>query len=439
MADLSSSTGPDPLLAELLAARPQYSSDAQAGLCFEQVPLNLIADRFGTPTYVYGVDTIRARYASLAGALDEAGLDVAIHYAVKANDHLAILNVLKNCGAGADVVSLGELARARKVGIAPDHIVFSGVGKSIAEIDRALSEQIGQINVESAEELAMISQRAQALGKTARVALRVNPDIEAGGHHKISTGRAEDKFGIPFADVADLYVHAGHMAGVRPVGIAMHIGSQILDVAPYRAAFDRAAQLVHQLRDLRQNVEVVDCGGGLGIDYRGQTQASPKAYAAAMRASLHNLGVKLMMEPGRFLIGPAGLLLASVIREKHTGERRFVILDAAMNDLLRPSMYDAWHGILPVTPHRLYAGVTAADVVGPICETGDIFARDRMLPALAPGDRVALLDAGAYGAAMSSNYNARPRAAEVLVDHGEAHLIRARPELESLWDGEIVP
>jgi len=437
MADLPASL--EPTILELLAARPRFSSDAMDGLCFENVPLNLIADQFGTPTYVYGAGTIRERFGALSGALRDAGLDVAIHYAVKANDHLAILDLLRDLGAGADVVSVGELARAQRAGISASHIVFSGVGKAQDEIDRALHEGVGQINVESAEELAMISARATALGKVARVALRVNPDIDAGTHHKISTGRAEDKFGIPFRDVAALYVHASAMHGIRPVGIAMHIGSQILDMAPYRAAFAAAAQLVHQLRDLRQNVEIVDCGGGLGIDYRGQTAASAVAFAHAMRAGLHNLGVKLMIEPGRFLVGPAGLLLASVIREKHTGVRRFVILDAAMNDLLRPSLYDAWHGMLPVAPESLHAPVSAADVVGPICETGDIFARDRMLPALGEGSRVALLDAGAYGAAMSSNYNARPRAAEVLIDGGSAHLIRGRPAIETLWDGEVIP
>ena len=429
----------EPSLSELLAARPQLASNAMDGLAFEHVPLNLIADQFGTPTYVYGADTIRAQYKSLNSALTEAGLDVAIHYAVKANDHLAILNLLRTEGAGADVVSGGELARARRAGIEPSHIVFSGVGKTIPEIDRALAEQIGQINVESAEELSCISARARALGKTARVALRINPDVDAGGHHKISTGRAQDKFGIPFADVASLYVHARNLPGIRPVGIALHIGSQILEMAPYRAAFAAAAQLVHQLRDLRQTVEVVDCGGGLGIDYRGQTAASPVAFAAAMRAHLHNLGVKLMIEPGRFLVGPAGLLLSSVILEKHTGVRRFVILDAAMNDLLRPALYDAWHGILPVSPQSLHAPVSSTDVVGPICESGDIFARDRELPLFHPGDRVVLTDTGAYGAAMSSNYNARPRAAEVMIDGGKTYLIRPRQDLDSLWKDEIIP
>ncbi len=439
MADLAPPSGPEPTLPELIAARPPLTADAMAGLCFEQIPLNLIADRFGTPTYVYGAGTIRARFASLRTALADAGLDVAIHYAVKANDHLAILNLLRGLGAGADVVSGGELARALRVGIAADHIVFSGVGKTAAEIDLALQQNIGQLNVESAEELDMISARAVALGCTTRIALRVNPDIDAGTHHKISTGRAEDKFGIPAQDVPALYAHAAALPGIKPVGIAIHIGSQILDMAPYRTSFAAAAQMVQNLRDNGQIVEVVDCGGGLGIDYCGQTQASPAAYAGAMRAHLQPLGVRLMMEPGRFLIGPAGLLLASVIRVKQTAHRRFVVLDAAMNDLMRPAMYDAWHGIVPVAPESLHAGVTPADVVGPVCETGDIFARDRLLPAIEPGQHVALLDAGAYGASMSSSYNARPRAAEVLVDNGKTHLIRARPGVESLWRDEIIP
>ena len=429
----------DPTPAELLSRRSNLRQHAMDGLTMEGVPLNRIADAVGTPTWVYSAGTLRARYRTLAKALKDAGLDAHPHYAVKANDHLAVIATLAKEGAGADVVSGGELRRALKAGVSAKHIVYSGVGKSLPELRLAVAEDIGQINVESAEELAMLSAVATEAGRTARIALRVNPDVEAGGHTKISTGRATDKFGIAYDAAAALYAHAATLPGIQPVGIAMHIGSQILDLTPYNDAFARVAELVRTIRENGYKVDSVDCGGGLGIPYRDEPAPSPVGLAGAIKAAFHNMDVRLALEPGRWLVGPAGILLASVVLTKQTPSTRFVVLDAAMNDLVRPAMYDAWHGIVPVSATDAVAPLSPADVVGPVCESGDTFARDRALPPLKPGARVAILDAGAYGAVMSSPYNARPRAAEVMVDGDAWTVIRERQTHEDLWAGEIVP
>ena len=376
----------EPSVAELIAARPYLSMNALDGLVLEGVPLGAIADALGTPAWVYSAGTMRARLAELTAALD--GLDAHIHYAVKANDHLAVLRVFAAGGAGADVVSEGELRRARLAGIPGSHIVFSGVGKTVAEIRLALAEDIAQLNVESPAELEMISTIATAMGRTARVALRVNPDVDAGTHAKITTGRADNKFGIPYADAADLYAHAAGLPGIVPVGIALHIGSQILSMAPYRAAYARAAELICTLRARGLAVTRMDCGGGLGIGYMDEAAASPTAFAGALRASFAGLDVELMVEPGRWLVGPAGVLLASVTLTKgilDRGDARFMVLDAAMNDLVRPAMYDAWHGIVPLAAGNAVGAATPVDVVGPVCESGDTFARGRLLPALPAG------------------------------------------------------
>ncbi len=430
-------TDVDPTAAELIASRPHLSLHAMDGLVLEGVPLMRIADAVGTPTWVYSAGTLRARYARLHKAL--AGLGAHIHYAVKANDHLAVLRVLGAEGAGADVVSEGELLRARAAGIAPDAIVFSGVGKTAREITLALDLDIAQINVESAEELELISALARASGRVARVALRVNPDVDAGTHAKITTGRAENKFGIPYEDAVGLYRRAASLPGIRPVGVAVHIGSQILSIAPFRAAYARIAILVRDLRTEGLTVERVDCGGGMGIGYRDTPEGSPEALAGAVRAAFHGLDVQLMVEPGRWLAGPAGVLLASVALVKQSGDSRFVVLDAGMNDLVRPAMYDAWHGIVPLSAADAAQAPAPADIVGPICESGDTFARRRGIPRLAPGARVAILDAGAYGAVMSSTYNARPLAAQVLVDGERWAVIRERQKMEALWANERVP
>lgn len=427
-----------PSLQDLLAARPHLTMHALDGLCLEDVPLNLIADQYGTPTYVYGAGTIRARYAALHEAFKAEALPMHIHYAVKANDHLAILGLLRAAGAGADVVSIGEFLRAMKAGIAARDIVYSGVGKAVDELETALAAGIGQINVESAEEADMISAIATRIGVTAPIVLRMNPDVDAGTHAKITTGRADNKFGIAAADIPALYAYTARLPGIKTMGIAMHIGSQILALDPYRHAFGKGAEMIRALRAAGQSVEVMDIGGGLGIGYLDEPDLSPRAFAAMVRQICQGLNVRLMMEPGRYLVGPAGVLLASVILTKQTG-KRFVVLDAAMNDLMRPAMYDAWHGILPLAASALHAPVRPADVVGPICESADIFAKDRKLPALATGARVALLDAGAYGAVMGNHYNARPRPAIVLVEAGQSRLITPRQTHEALWAGEIIP
>ncbi len=368
---------PDPSPAELIAARPQFSLHAMDGLLLEGVPLNAIADALGTPCWVYAAGVMRARYRALAAALD--GL-ARIHYAVKANDHLAVLRLFSALGAGADVVSGGELARARRAGMAAGDVIFSGVGKTVAELREALAAGIGQINVESAEELAMVSAVADAMGREAPVALRVNPDIDAGTHPKITTGLRGNKFGIPFDDIPALYAHAARLPGLRTVGLAVHIGSQITEAGPYRAALDRIAGLVRALRAAGERVTRVDCGGGLGIAYRHETALAPALLAGVLRASLGGLDLDLVVEPGRWLVGPAGVLLASVVLVKNAAPRPFVVLDAAMNDLLRPALYDAWHGIVPISAAAARAAPMPVDVVGPVCESGDSFATNRPLP-----------------------------------------------------------
>jgi diaminopimelate decarboxylase len=439
MATVTAPSTPEPTAAELIAGRPHLSMHAMDGLVMDGVPLNLIADRVGTPVWVYSAVAMRRRYRMLADALSQAGLDADIHYAMKANDRLAVLRLFGREGAGVDVVSEGELRRAREAGIPANRIVYSGVGKSERELRLAMAEDIAQINVESADELLMLSGIASAAGRVARVALRVNPDVDAGTHAKITTGLAQNKFGVAFDDALPLYRQAATLPGLEPVGLAVHIGSQILSLAPYRAAYGRLAEMVRGLREQGLTVRSVDCGGGLGIPYRDEPAPLPGALAGAIRGAFHNLDVRIAIEPGRWLVGPAGVLLSSVILVKQAGGSRFVVLDAAMNDLIRPAMYDAWHGIVAVSAVDAVAPTEPADVVGPVCETGDTFARQRLLPPLTAGARVAILDAGAYGAVMSSSYNARPPAAEVMVDGASWSVIRARPGHADLWHGESVP
>ena len=441
MADFESpSLAAEPGIAELIAARPNLAMDAAVGLILEGVPLATIAHDLGTPCWVYGAGTIRARLASLRDALDGAGLSRAhIHYAVKANDHLAILAIMAAEGAGADVVSAGEFLRARQAGIPASRIVFSGVGKTVADLRLAVAEGIAQINVESREELAMLSSVAEAAGLVVDLVIRVNPDVDAETHAKITTGKAENKFGIAWDEAEAVYAQAARLPGLRPLGLAVHIGSQILSLAPFREAFGRVAGLVTRLRAAGHAVTRVDCGGGIGIPYAAEAAPSLVGFAAALAETLGDLDLDLMLEPGRWLVAPAGVLLASVVLAKQTGARRFIVLDAAMNDLVRPAMYDAWHGIVPVSAGDAAGTVVAADIVGPVCETGDTFARDRLLPWLEPEALVAILDAGAYGAVMSSTYNARPLAAAALVDGSRYAVISPRQEIAALWSRETVP
>jgi diaminopimelate decarboxylase len=437
MSTATLTTDPDPSIADLVADRPALSMHAYDGLLLEGVPLAQIAQEIGTPTWVMSAGTLRARLAALQDAF--APLRAHVHYAVKANDHLAVLGLMREGGAGADVVSQGELLRARAAGIAAGKIVFSGVGKTPADLAAAVTADIAQINVESAEELVMLSEVASGLGRIARVALRINPDIDAGTHAKITTGRADNKFGIALEDIPALYARATSLPGVTPVGLALHIGSQIAAMAPYRAAYARTADMVRGLRALGLPVQTLDCGGGLGIRYRDEPAGAAEAFAGAVAQAFGDLDLQLMIEPGRWLAGPSGLLLASVVLTKTTGGHRFLVLDAAMNDLVRPALYEAWHGIIPLSPIAARAPIASVDVVGPVCETGDTFARDRALPDLAPASFVAILDTGAYGSVMSSTYNARPLAAQVMVDGSRWAVIRPRQTHAALWAHERVP
>jgi diaminopimelate decarboxylase len=416
-------------------------ADAHDGLLLEGVPLAAIAAAYGTPCWVYGADTIRHRFRRLRAAMPGVG----IHYAVKANDHLAILALLAAEGAGADVVSAGEFFRAREAGMAPARIVFSGVGKTEAEFVAALDAGIAQFNVESAEELRELSALAASRGAVAHVALRVNPDVDAGTHDKIATGRAGDKFGIPAPLIESLYAEAARLPGIHAVGLAVHIGSQIMGTAAFAAAYRKLADLVRDLRAKNLPVQTVDCGGGLGIPYNDETDILPEAWAGALFTAFAGLDLRLAIEPGRWLVGPAGLLLASVVRTKRAGmDRPIVILDAAMNDLARPAIYGAWHGIVPVAASALAAPCEIADIAGPVCESADIFGRGRKIPRLKRHAVVAILDCGAYGAVMSSTYNARPLAAQVIVDGaaaGSARIatIRGRQTHQGLWERERLP
>ena len=357
-----------------------------------------------------------------------------ICYAVKANSNQAVLRLFAGLGAGADVVSVGELRRALAAGIPASRVVFSGVGKTGDELAAALDADIHQINVESIPELRKLSDIAAARAQTARVALRVNPDIAAQTHSDITTGRKEDKFGIAYGDVMDAYRLATELPGIEPVGLAVHIGSQIVDLGPSRAAFTRIAELIVALRRDGLAVRQVDLGGGLTIPYGDEVPATPVQYAGMVREVFGSLNVALAFEPGRFMVAEGGVLVAGVVYVKD-GERRIVVVDAAMNDLVRPAMYKAEHRILPIREPRHGANHAPADVVGPVCETTDTFTRDRPLPPLAEGELVAFMTAGAYGAAMSSTYNTRPLVPEVLVDGARFAVIRARPsyDLQRCW------
>jgi diaminopimelate decarboxylase len=400
----------------------------------EDVALASIAQAVGTPVYVYSSATLERHYTVLRDALVAAGVaDPLIAYAVKANSNVAVLKTLAKLGAGADVVSEGEIRRALAAGVPPSRIVFSGVGKTEAEVEFALATGVAEINLESEPELHLVNAVAQRMGVRAAVAIRVNPDVEAGGHAKISTGKAENKFGVSLSEAERLYANASNMAGVRPVGVACHIGSQITDMAPYEAAFGKRRQLVARLRAEGLSVERLDLGGGLGVPYFNQpTPPSPDDYAATIAKSMAGLkDIQFAFEPGRMIVANAGVLLARVLHVNARPEgRRFLVLDAAMNDLLRPAMYEAYHDIRPVRPRD--GEPVVYDVVGPICETGDTFTRDRSLPPLEAGDLVAFMSAGAYGAAMSSEYNSRLLAPEVLVKGADFAVVRPRPTYDDM-------
>lgn len=396
-----------------------------------------IADEVGTPFYCYSATLMREAYREFSAAVE--GLPATICYAVKANDNQAVISLFSALGAGADVVSQGELLRALGAGVPAGKIVFSGVGKTAAELETAVHRGCGQINVESEAELETLSGVAAAAGVEAAVAVRVNPDVDAGTHHKISTGRAGDKFGIPLERAAEVYRRAAGLPGVAPVGLAVHIGSQLTSIAPFRRAFLRVAALAAALRGDGLAVDRVDLGGGLGITYRDEPRPSLEEYAALVRETFGPLGVALTFEPGRRLTANAGILVSRVIRLKDGRERTFAVVDAAMNDLMRPSLYDAWHDIDPVAEPAPDAETSPIDIVGPVCETGDVLAAERPLAALRAGDLIAIRCAGAYGAVMSSFYNCRLPAPEVLVAGRRLAIIRPRTYYERVISADRVP
>ena len=396
----------------------------------EGVPLDQLATSVGTPFYCYSSAVLVERYQAFANAFD--GRRATICYSLKANSNQSVIATFARLGAGADVVSEGELRRAMAAGIPPERIVFAGVGKTEAEMAAGLDAGIRQFNVESLPELESLDRIARSKAKRARVALRVNPDVDARTHKKIATGKAENKFGIDLGHVREIYARAASMAGIEIQGLAVHIGSQLTDLAPYRAAFSKIAALTAELRADGQRVETLDLGGGIGIAYRDETAPAIEDYGRVVDETVGNLGCQLVFEPGRWIVGPAGLLVTRVIYVKHGVERSFIVVDAAMNDLIRPTLYDAYHPILPVREPASDAAVRRFDVVGPICETGDFFAHERPLPPVASGDLLALAAAGAYGAVMASSYNSRPLVPEVLV-HGRDHaIVRARPSYDDI-------
>jgi len=411
-----------------------------ADLWCEDVPLGRIAAEVGTPAYVYSTATLERHYRVFQGALrahPSLG-EPLIAYAVKANSNLSVLKVLGGLGAGADTVSQGEIRRALAAGIPPGRIVFSGVGKTAAEIALALGVGVAQINVESEPELALLTRLAGEMGVKPAIAIRVNPDVGAGGHAKISTGKAESKFGVSLAEAERLYAQAAAGASLRPVGVACHIGSQITDLAPLDAAFRLMRGLVGRLRGQGLTVARLDLGGGLGVPYFSQPDPPPPSAFAAMAAgAVGGLDVELSFEPGRVIAANAGVLVTQVIHvNDRPGGRRFLVVDAAMNDLIRPAMYEAYHDIRPVTPRP--GDLVAYDVVGPVCETGDTFARERLLPPMEGGDLVAFMTAGAYGAVMASEYNSRPMIPEVLVSGDRFAVVRPRPTYEEMLGRETL-
>jgi diaminopimelate decarboxylase len=403
----------------------------------EDVSVGEIAASVGTPFYVYSTATLERHFKLFDDALD--GLDHCICYAMKAASNQAILKTLGNLGAGMDVVSGGEYRRAIAAGIPPEKVVFSGVGKTLEEITLALQSGIRQFNVESDSELAQISEIASSMGKMAPIAIRINPDVDAQTHEKIATGKAENKFGIPLSRAREVYSKASKMPGISVVGIDLHIGSQLTDLKPFEEAYQKLADLTQILRQDGHKIKRLDLGGGLGIPYEKNKSAPPLPveYGKMVRKVLGHLECEIEIEPGRLIVGNAGILVSSVLGIKNGDNRNFLILDAAMNDLIRPAMYDAYHDIIPVKQPSSVKAVY--DVVGPVCETGDTFAKKRTMPELSENDLVAFRSAGAYGAVMSSEYNTRPLIPEVMVNKSEFSIIRKRPSYEEIIDRDIIP
>jgi diaminopimelate decarboxylase len=413
---------------------PAHFGYAQHELRCERVSLGALADAVGTPVYVYSTRALLDAYDAYDRAF--AGVPHLVCYSVKANSNLGVIATLARAGAGADIVSGGELFRALRAGVPPKRIIFSGIGKTREELRDALKADILMFNVESVGELRALDEVAREAGVRAPVALRVNPDVDPHTHAYIATGLRTAKFGIPYAQALEVYAEAARMPGLEVVGADMHIGSQLVKAAPLVEAVTRLAALVKQLRERRIEIRIVDVGGGLGIRYRDEAPPTHGEYATALLPALRELGATVLLEPGRSIVGNAGVLLTRVLYRKETGDKTFLIVDAAMNDLIRPAFYDAYHAILPV---REPAGETPAesvDVVGPICESGDFLARGRAMPRIVEGELLAVMSAGAYGFVMASNYNTRPRAPEVLVDGSRYTIVRRRETLEDLVAGE---
>jgi diaminopimelate decarboxylase len=410
----------------------------------EQLPIAALAEAVGTPFYCYSAATLRRHYTVLDEALAEAGLsERLICYSVKANSNLAVIATLAQLGAGADIVSQGELRRALEAGVPAEKIVFSGVGKTAEEMRAALAVGILQFNVESLSEIDLLADTATAMGKTAHIALRVNPDIDAGTHEKISTGKAENKFGIAWEEARTAFAHAEALDGVTASGIDIHIGSQITELEPFRRAFEKIAGLLADLRADGHDIRRLDLGGGLGVPYGrdNDTPPDPSAYAQIIADTLGDSGCMIMLEPGRLIAANGGILVTSVIRTKQGQAKNFMIVDAAMTELMRPTLYGAHHHIAPIDEDTGAhdAAIKQWDVVGPVCETGDYLGLDRDLPVLESGALLAIFAAGAYGAVLGSAYNTRLPAPEVLVDGEKWAIVRARPDYQSLLAGEAIP
>jgi diaminopimelate decarboxylase len=399
------------------------------------VSLAEIAQTAGTPVFVYNADAIRRRYRALAESL--APVPHRICFAVKANSNLGVLRILRDLGAGADIVSAGELARAQAAGFSPDRIVFSGVGKTAEELRVAVQSGVGHLNVESLEELELLGDIAAEQDTQVQVGIRVNPDVTTDTHPYISTGRSGIKFGVPSDQVLSAAEYVLRSPKLRLTTLAMHLGSQLVSTEPFIEGIGRLLELIDRVKRLGvTTLTVIDIGGGLGIRYAEEPSLDPAAFAAAVLPLLTTTGLTVYLEPGRFLVGSAGVLVTRVLYRKHSGGKEFVVVDAGMNDLVRPSHYQAYHEIVEVEEQRRPAG--RVDVVGPVCETGDFLALDRMLPGLAAGDALAVLGAGAYGFVMASNYNTRPRPAEVIVDGGRWWVARPRERVEELFHSEKV-
>jgi len=405
----------------------------------EDVPVTKIANEVGTPFYVYSKATLERHYNVMANAFKE--IPTMICYSVKANSNLAVLKTLADLGSGADAVSEGEIRRARAAGIPPERIVFSGVGKTREEIRYALGINIHQFNAESREELEMINEIADDLGVKASVAIRVNPDVDAGSHDKISTGRKTDKFGIAWDDVIDCYEFCKSLDNINIRGIDCHIGSQLTNLEPFQKAFNKVVDLVGDLRELGHSIETLDLGGGLGIPYQSQEEnlPSPEDYAKMIINTIKHLGCHLILEPGRLIAGNSGILVTSVTRVKKTSERTFIIVDSAMNDLARPSIYGSEHEIITVKKEESDIIESNIDIVGPVCETSDRFIRNINFPAVSQDDLIAIRSVGAYGAVMSSTYNTRPLIPEVMVNKDQYAVIRSRPDYEDMLGMDIIP